>query len=409
MFEPFYGIPFVMFNFYLSLYMKELGVTELQLGYLISLGYISGTIFALISGAVTDRLGRKKTTIIFDFLAWPVAVLIYFFSNSFAMFALATLFNSFSRISAVSFHFMVIEDADNEQRIAALGLLNIINISTGIIIPVGGLLVNAFGLVTAERIFLAVAFFSIAIMMIIRHHLFRETIAGQRILDEMKKNPVKISVKDIIPIKAVRSFKKNPKTMVAAIVYVLFYIYIPIGTINSFYFARYVTGVLGIDESSISILGGIYSGMMLVVLVFITPIISRRNHTKNMQFGIGFQLVASLVLILIPKGSIVLAIMCIMLLAVGFGVFKPFVDSMLAEVSEGNDRAGIYSFINTVICISIALMGLVSGSIYQFNPRLIYVISIIILSVCMVLLGVYSRLKRKDAEYQDAGMVCEWE
>jgi MFS family permease len=72
--EPFWGIPFVVFNFYLSLYMKEFGVTDKQLGYLISLGYIAATFFSLISGAVTDRLGRKKTTFIFDFISWPIAV-----------------------------------------------------------------------------------------------------------------------------------------------------------------------------------------------------------------------------------------------------------------------------------------------------------------------------------------------
>ena len=67
--EPLWGIPFVLFNFYLSLYMKELGVTNQQLGYIIALGYISGTVISLSSGIVTDHLGRKRATLIFDFIS----------------------------------------------------------------------------------------------------------------------------------------------------------------------------------------------------------------------------------------------------------------------------------------------------------------------------------------------------
>ena len=65
-FEPLWGIPFVLFNFYLSLYMKELGITDKQIGYLISIGFISGTFFSVFAGAITDKLGRKKTSFIFS-------------------------------------------------------------------------------------------------------------------------------------------------------------------------------------------------------------------------------------------------------------------------------------------------------------------------------------------------------
>lgn len=101
LFEPLWGIPFVLFNFYLSLYMKEVGITDKEIGYLISLGFIVGTVFALISGVITDRLGRKKTTIIFDFISWPLAIVLYAISNSFWMFALATFTNSIVRIVSI--------------------------------------------------------------------------------------------------------------------------------------------------------------------------------------------------------------------------------------------------------------------------------------------------------------------
>ncbi len=394
--EPLWGIPFVLFNFYLSLYMKELGVTDQQLGYLISIGYVAGVFLSLISGALTDRLGRKKTTLIFDFISWPVAVIIYLISNSFILFALATLLNSFTRIVNVSWNLMVVEDADNEQRVSAFNLLNIINIATGIIIPLAGLLVSAFGVVISERIFLTYAAISMTTMIILRNHLYRETSVGQHILDERRKSPVKISLKSMLPFKSAVVFRDNPKAIIGALVYALFFIYMPLGTFNSLFFAPFMTEVLGLDRSSISLLGGVYSGVMLVIFVFIIPIVSRLNNNRNMQFGLAVQAVSLALLIIIPTGSMTATVLCIGTYAVGFGIFRPFVDSLFAEISEGRERAGIYSLINTVTCIITALIGFVSGSIYRYEPRLIYVLSIVILLIIISLLAAYNKLKKRD-------------
>ncbi len=394
--EPLFGIPFVLFSFYLSLYMKELGVTDQQLGYIISLGYIAGIFLSLISGAVTDRLGRKRTTLIFDIISWPLTLVIYLVSNSFALFALATITNNFGKIVGVSWNLMIIEDADNEQRVSAFNILNIINISTGIIIPLAGLLVNAYGVVISERVFLIYAAVSMGVMIIVRNRFYKETSVGQRIIDERKTNPAtRIKLKNLLPFKSTGVFKGNPKAVIAAVVYVLFFIYIPLGTFNSLFFAPFMTEVLGLEKSSISILGGVYSGVMLVIFVFLIPRISKLNNTRNMQLGFLIQAIMLVLLILIPTGSMISAILCIGAYAAGFGLSRPFIDSMFAEISEGDERAGIYSLINTINCILTALIAFVSGSIYIFEPRLLYVMSVIILLSAIILLSVYNRINRK--------------
>lgn len=394
LFQPLWGIPFTLFNFYLSLYMKEIGVTDQQLGYLISLSYISGTFISLVSGAVTDRLGRKKATFIFDFISWPVSLFIYFMSNSFILFALATFTSSFVKIVAVSWNLMVVEDADNEQRVAAYNLINIINIAAGVIMPLAGVLVEMRGVVAAERIFLAFAVISMASMMFVRNRLYKETKVGEGIIRERKNNPTPFSLKSIIPIRGFAVFRGNPKAIVAALVYILFFIYIPLGTFNSLYFAPFMTEVMGLGKSSISVLGSAYSVMMLFIFIFVVPAISKLNNTANMQAGLCIQAVSLLLLIILPTGSLAVSLMCIALYAAGFGTFRPFLDTMLAEISEGNERASVYSLINTVTCIITALVGLFSGTIYLYNPRLIYVISIAILTICVILLGIYRRIKR---------------
>jgi MFS family permease len=394
-FEPLWGIPFVLFSFYLSLYMKEVGITDKEIGYLISIGFVAGAVLSLLSGVITDRFGRKKTTLIFDFLSWPVAVIIYAISNNFLLFALATIVNSFTRIAGVSWNMMVIEDAENDERVAAFNIFNIINISTGVIIPVAGILVNAFGVIKSERIFLIFAAISMSFMVISRNHFYKETRIGLNILEEYKKNPVKNSLKNILSFKAMAAFKKRPTAILMICIFILFNIYVPLGTVNSLYFAPYLTEVLMLDKSVISVLGGVYSAAMLIVFVFIIPVISRFNKAVNMIIGLVIQSLSLLFLITIPPRNIIVTIMCITLFAAGFGVFRPFIDSLLAEVTEGNERAGIYSIVNTITCIATALIGFVSGSMYLYNPRLLYIASIAILLVCAGLSGLYIKREGK--------------
>jgi DHA1 family tetracycline resistance protein-like MFS transporter len=393
MFEPLWGIPFVIFNFYLSLYMKELGITAREFGYLISIGFISGAIFSLFGGVITDKLGRKKTTFIFDLISWPFCVLIYLISNSFWMFAIATVINNAGKIVGTSFYLMVIEDATNDERIAAFNLLNIITISTGVIIPLAGILVNALGVVKAERFFLGFASISMTIMMLSRNHFYKETKIGQQILDEHRRNPVKNTFKNMLPLKALIVFKKRPIAIMTIFVCILFNLFITIGTINSLYFAPYMTEVLKISKSSVSILGGVYSGVMFLVLVFVFPLISKFNKITNMLAGLLLQTSALFLLIVIPTNNLIITVICVAIFALGFGTFKPYIDTLLAEVTEGKDRAGIYAIVNTLTCIVIALFGVISGNIFAFNPKLLYILAILILLACIFILACFFNRK----------------
>ena len=133
--------------------MKSQGITDKQIGFLISLGFVSAIIFSMLAGPITDALGRKKTTLIFDLIGWPCAILIYAFSHNFWMFALATIVNGAHRITAVSFNLMIIEDSSDQQRFAAFNLINIINISAGLLTPLAGIAVKLYGVAKAERFY----------------------------------------------------------------------------------------------------------------------------------------------------------------------------------------------------------------------------------------------------------------
>ena len=385
-FEPMWGIPFVFYNFYLSLYMINQGVSDRQLGYLISIGCVFSAIFSLFGGVITDCLGRKRTTLIFDFISWPASIMVYIISNNFWLFAVGMILGSTLKIVSVSWTLMVVEDADTKERVAAFNIINIINIATGILTPIAGLLVGVLGITKAERIFMVFAVISMTAMMIWRNHFYSETKTGKQIMDMHGKVRLSSIFKRGLYSDTFKVLKGKPKTIMIMCVVILYNIYIPIGAFSSLYFAPYLIEVLKLNKSTISVLGGVYSAATLFVLLFINPAISKFNMVTNLIIGLTIQTFSLFLLIIIPQNSFALVIVYIAIFAIGFGVFKPFMDSMLAEVTECSQRAGIYSLINTITSVSTVFIGFASGYLYVMNPKLIYVVSITILIVAIVIL-----------------------
>ena len=84
--EPLWGIPFNLYSPYVSIYMLAFGMTDSQIGLLVSLGLILQVFWTLVSGAITDKLGRKKTTLIFDLISWSIPCVIWAVAQDFSYF-----------------------------------------------------------------------------------------------------------------------------------------------------------------------------------------------------------------------------------------------------------------------------------------------------------------------------------
>jgi MFS family permease len=394
LFEPLWGIPYAMYSFYLSLYMKSRGITDEQIGYLIAIGFISSIVCSMLGGQLSDALGRKRTTLIFDLLAWPVAIIIYLFSGNFRAFVIAQVVNSMCKITAISWNLMVVEDADIEQQVAAYNLLNAINICAGIFTPLAGIIIKRFGMVSGEQVLLGLAAVSMTAMMLLRHHYYHETQVGREILAERRNQPRRNFWKGSFNFW--QTLRTQPLVGPALLFGILFNAYIPIGTYSSLYYGPYLTEALKLDKAAIALLGGINAGVILLVFLFLVPLFSRLNRSRLMTTGIWVQIVALLLLILIPPGGFGIAVMVIVLFALGYGMAKPLVDSVLAGVTAGKERAGVYAFYNVGISIFSAGLGLGSGYLYRQNPAGIYWASIGILLLCIGCLVRLERLDRKQ-------------
>lgn len=75
--EPMWGLSMNLCLPYATVYMLSFGMSDVQVGIVTSIYMFSQMISAFLSGAVTDKLGRRKSTAIFDFLAWSIPSIIW--------------------------------------------------------------------------------------------------------------------------------------------------------------------------------------------------------------------------------------------------------------------------------------------------------------------------------------------
>lgn len=394
--QPFWGIPFGICNFYLSLYMKSQGVTNQQLGYLISLGFVFSIIASMFGGVIVDSLGRKRTMYI-DLITWPFAYLVYALSSNYFMFVLAVFANKFAgMLASVAFNCIMVEDTDRNQRMAGYNIFNIINTTTGLLVPIGGIVVKNLGLVKSERTFLFVGAALMFAMMLVRNHLYVETEMGKKMLMESRHKSVWKRMDFKSYGRTFSVMKKKPEVLMAMCLYVFFQMYLNIGSYSSLYFAPYLTETLKLDKSIISVLGAVLSAVTLTVSIFLNPILLPRvKNTWLMATGFSLDFIGLLVLIFAPQRNFSVIVLHVILYAAGASILNPHLSTLIANVTQDEERTGVFAMLNTTSSIISALVGVISGYIFSFNSVLIFVLSLGIIAVCLFLVGVNQRLAKR--------------
>ena len=123
--EPLWGIPYNLIAPFATLYMYTQGVTDVQIGLILSITMFVQVFFSFFGGILADKLGRKFTTMLGDFFGWAVACLVWSVSNNFWLFLAAALLNCFEQINQTAWYCLLIEDAQPKDLIGIYTWVNI--------------------------------------------------------------------------------------------------------------------------------------------------------------------------------------------------------------------------------------------------------------------------------------------
>lgn len=390
--EPLWGIPFNLYAPYASVYMVALGLVDWEIGLIASISWGFQVFLASISGVVTDKFGRRTTTLVFDIFAWAVPALLSAIAQNFWFFLAAGLVNSVWRIAHTSWSCLLVEDADPDQLADIYTWIYIANLMVGLVAPLSSFLIERFEMVPTLRGIYVFAMIMFTIKAVATYLMTQETKQGQIRLHETKHQPVLEIFSEYRHVFA--DVIRAPATLYTAGLMLIISITSLIG--GSFW-AIIVTKKLLIPDEALGQFIFVRSLIMILFFFAGMPIISKLHFKKPMMLGfLGFVL-AQLVLVLAPAGNYPMLFLNVILDACSLALVNPLVDRMTVLTVNAKERARILSILAVGIILLTAPFGAIAGSLSEMDKAYPFILNMALFASGILLTYLASRVTHEPA------------
>ena len=266
--EPLWGIAFALYSPYLSVYMHTLGVTDLQIGIITTLGFIMQVFSALFGGLITDRIGRRLTTFIFDILSWTVPLVVFIFAQNFYWFLIGSAFNALYQVTNNSWTCLLVEDAKKDQLVYIFTWVQIAGLLSVFFAPLAVLVVSKYDIIVGVRLILIFATISMTMKFVLLFFFTDETRLGKKKRAEMKSISFNAQLKQYGPV--LRRMVSNPAIRLIFILMVLNQVAM---SFSGVYFGIYITENLGVSASFLSLFPMLRAILSFILIFTIMRII----------------------------------------------------------------------------------------------------------------------------------------
>jgi MFS family permease len=389
--EPMFVIPHAMYSGFLTLYMVELGLTLSQVGMITSLGLAVQFVFSALSTYITDTLGRKRTSLIFDIAGWSAAQLIWAAALGIHFFLAAAVIHASFRVVANSWHCLMLEDSQPADRIHIFNFLQMSGILGGFFAPFGALLINRMTLVPAMRVMLAISVVSMTLMFVIRHFIVTETAVGRQKMEDMKAVRMRDVFASYVPV-----LKRMLSDRLFVTVLSLRALNFVQMMIRTTFLAVLITGRLGFPAEAMAVFHTVSAAVMLLLLLCIAPMLSRVTRYWPLSMGIGFHAAAVAVLLLSPpRPHYALLVAAAVFAALGTSVTTPRIEALTANTIINEERSTANAVMAVITLILTTPFGYISGLLAEIDVRLPFVLILAVFLICLLLLYGADRMNKR--------------
>ena len=378
--EPLWGIPFNLYAPFATVFMYALGVLDTQIGLLLSIGMIFQVAAAILGGIVTDKLGRRLTTIIFDTLSWSVPALIWAFAQNFWWFLAATMFNSFWQITNNSWNCLLVEDCDDSILVNVYTWIHISGLVAVFFAPVSAFFVEQFSMVRTVRVLYLFTFISMTAKFIILFLATSETEMGIR----CKKETADVKMSSLLFEygSVISRILKAPHT----IFLIAFLVLYNIGNIvTTNFFGLYITKNLGIANHFLAIFPMIRAAIVLAFMLLLQDRFNRFPFKKMLTLGLVLYIAANILLVSAPSANIRYLFFYVIAEAVAFTLVSPRRDSLMVWFVDKEERARVNGVIYVLMIGFSIPFGWISGYLSSLNRILPFVLNTGIYMLCLVM------------------------
>ena len=397
--EPLWGLSMNLCLPYLSVYMLAIGLSDTRVGFIVTVNTLSQIVFSFLSGPFTDKLGRRKSTAIFDVLAWCIPSLIWWRAENFWFFLAAAVINGTNGVTANSWNCLLVEDTEKNQITDIYSLVTACGQLSAIFAPITAILIHQFTLVPAIKILYLNGFILMTVKVIVLFMISKETEIGKRRIIESKgKNIFRLAggyggVLKII----IRSKGMIFSILIAAIAGI-------VGMINNTFWQILASRKLFVPAQFLPLFMIFKSVLAIFFLFFVIPKLSRGLLKLPLLLGFAGFFIGQFLLITVPAAGILkypLLLFSLVFDGFGLAMLMMLSESLIALHVQPDERARIMAIRFMAIMFAIAPFGWIGGFLSDISRNLPFVLNLILLSAGIVITLVYYG-KNKDHSVETA-------
>lgn len=402
--EFLFGIPYNLYMPYASVYMLQLGLTDGQIGMVVSVGLASQILGALLGGPVTDKLGRRKTTLIFDIFAWSLPALIWAVAQDFNYFIAAAVSTGCFRVAMTSWNCLLVEDADPAELIDIYTWVYIAALVTGLVAPISGWLVSVFSLVPAMRGLYFFAFMVLTTKILLLYRYSKETKQGLvRMAATRSQSLFSLfhGYGDVF-----RQMLRTPRTLFTLAIMLAMTL---ANTVSTTFWSILVTQKAQFPAEHVALFPFARSFAMLVFFFLAMPAIKAMKFRNPMMVGFVLLAVSQIILITMPERSYALLLLSTLIEACSYATVSTQIDRMVVVTVDAQERARIMALLYLVVLGISTPFGWIAGRLSEINRNLPFLMNIGLytIGVVMVFLAARQHTREEAAAVPDSAVAAE--
>jgi len=389
---------------YVSVYMLALGMRDADIGLFSTVGMLGQVVCGILGGAITDKLGRRWTTALFDIIAWSVPCLVWFGASlvrpsmAFWMFLGAALINSTLLITQNSWDCLAIEDAEREQIPHIYSLMSVAGNLSALFAPIAAVLVSHYSLVTAMQILYLNAFVVMTIKVVWLYVWSRETKMGLQRMAETAGQSLWRQLRGYSNVLAMiwRSRDMRFAVAIAAVIGAA-------SLINNTFWQVIVNKKLLVPDPVLPFFPMIRS---LLAIVFLFSVIQKVTGTTKLRWpligGFAAYLVGQVLVANIPapggaaatwKTYGLLAV-CLLFDSFGASMLGMLSGAVIALTIDRQERSRVLAVQQTVVMLVISPFGWIGGLLSGVNRSLPFLLTSVLVILGVVVTLTHYRTKQ---------------
>lgn len=378
--EPMWAIFGMVILYYAPLYMTNIGISSAQVGLLGSIMLAFSFVFQMLAAPITNRLGRKRTSLIWDIISWTLPMLIWTFARDFTAFLIAAILNSSVRIVSVSWSLLVIEDVIPSERSRVFGILNLIAAACGLMTPVVGLLMSKYGVVPTLRVYYFLGAIGMTSMFFLRNAITDETRNGLAAMQEHKNlHPWQSLLENLQHLAAIRS---TPGLLGLVVFYILTFFIEQMNLFQILFFSE----TLKFGAVTVSLVPVAVAGITVLMYGFVIPKLSSLPAEQALLPTCLLGLLGAVLIIFIPAHNLIFLLMVVCILSGAAFLTRTYRDTVLFSQLPEQGAADLFSAIQALTMLfSIPAAG-IAGAIFAVQPVALFVL-IAVLNAALLLMA----------------------